>query len=159
MSNSYIDNDIPQKSTVTENSENDKPLEETGNSSLPLDCNDSHINKSENQTDTDNRSVNFQTNQNSEIPVKINGDVMDTGEKNNEWLDILGSGGIMKKTIVEGESGTQPTKNEKCSIKYSCSLENGTVVESMSQFTFFLGESDVSNGFCNLYDLFIGYPN
>lgn len=69
--------------------------------------------------------------------------VNETNEKKDEWVDILGSGGIMKKTIIEGKPGTQPTRTEKCTINYTCSLEDGTIVENKTNFSFFLGESDV----------------
>lgn len=65
-------------------------------------------------------------------------------EHESEWLDILGSGGIMKKQIIDGKPGTKPTRNEKCTINYTCSLEDGTVVDSAENFELFLGESDVS---------------
>lgn len=66
-----------------------------------------------------------------------------TLEEKEDWLDILGSGGILKKVIVEGKSETKPTRNDKCTINYTCSLEDGTVADSGSQFELFLGESDV----------------
>lgn len=68
-------------------------------------------------------------------------------EKKDEWENILGSGAIFKKTIDDGQPDTHPVRSNKCIINYTCSLEDGSVVENEQNFEFFLGESDVSAKF------------
>lgn len=64
-------------------------------------------------------------------------------EKKIDWLDLLGSGAIMKKIIIEGKPDTRPQRSEKCIINYCCFLEDDTVVDSSDNFKLYLGESDV----------------
>lgn len=63
----------------------------------------------------------------------------------DEWTDLLGSGAIMKKILHEGKPDTRPERNEKCTINYTCYLEDETIVETVSGFDMYLGESDVSS--------------
>lgn len=67
-------------------------------------------------------------------------------EPSPEWVDLLGSGAIMKKILKEGKPDTRPNKNEKCIINYSLYLEDEILVESASNFELNLGESDVIQG-------------
>lgn len=127
--NNYIEIDTQKNLNVTEISGEDS----------------SFVNNSDFQAEMDECPVNSEI-ENSEVSPGITEYPVDANEE-NDWLDILGSGGIMKKTIVEGKSGTQPTKNEICTIQYTCSLENGTIVESANNYTLSLGESDVSSRF------------
>lgn len=74
-----------------------------------------------------------------------NGDIpKESVEKSeNEWTDILGSGGIMKKILQEGHPETRPEKSDKCEINYKCMLEDKTLVEEAQNFEINLGECDV----------------
>lgn len=62
-----------------------------------------------------------------------------------EWIDLLGSGGIMKKILKEGEPDTKPQRSDKCEIHYTSTLEDDTLVEDTSE-TIHLGECDVIQG-------------
>lgn len=65
-------------------------------------------------------------------------------DKKDEWIDLLGSGAIMKKIIIEGKPNTRPQRSQKCIINYTCSLhKDNTVVDSAENFDLHLGESDV----------------
>ncbi|KAF6168154.1 hypothetical protein GIB67_011539, partial [Kingdonia uniflora] len=46
----------------------------------------------------------------------------------NSIRDLCTDGGIMKKTITEGEGWTTPKDSDEVLIKYELRLENGTVV-------------------------------
>lgn len=143
MSNHFIDNEIANELRTSEIPENDTVIKH-----------DSITNKSDHTEFNNTIPINVEAIDNSEEttnnktePLENDGSLNETDEKKDEWVDILGSGGIMKKTIIEGKSGTQPTRTEKCTINYICSLEDGTVVETVNNFSFFLGESDVSSIF------------
>ncbi|XP_018576191.1 peptidyl-prolyl cis-trans isomerase FKBP8 isoform X2 [Anoplophora glabripennis] len=87
------------------------------------------------------------TNGTKEIDASESEDnVVEHTEKKNEWLDLLGSGAVMKKIITEGKPDTRPQRSEKCIINYCCLLEDGTVVDSTDNFKLNLGESDVISG-------------
>ncbi|KAJ8928885.1 hypothetical protein NQ314_018491 [Rhamnusium bicolor] len=84
-----------------------------------------------------------------EIASERHQKVIQTGKDdvlNDDWIDLLGSGAIMKKIINEGKVDTRPQRMEKCIINYTCLLEDGTVVESENNFELHLGESDVIQG-------------
>lgn len=66
------------------------------------------------------------------------------------WIDLLGSGAIMKKVIQEGTPDTKPQRNEKCTINYTCTLEDGTVADCRNNFEFYLTESEVSFRVCQI---------
>ncbi|XP_056638956.1 peptidyl-prolyl cis-trans isomerase FKBP8 [Diorhabda sublineata] len=72
-----------------------------------------------------------------------------------EWVDLLGSGAIMKKIVVEGEPNSRPRRNEKCVINYSCYLEDETLIQQERNFELNLGESDVIQGL----DICLGLMN
>ncbi|CAH1961514.1 unnamed protein product [Acanthoscelides obtectus] len=59
-----------------------------------------------------------------------------------EWTDLLGSGVIMKKIIIEGKPDTRAERSEKCIINYTGYLEDETVVESCGNLEVYLGEYD-----------------
>lgn len=50
-------------------------------------------------------------------------------EKKDEWDDVLGSGGLLKKILKEGQEDTRPKRLELCTINYKCTLEDGKEVE------------------------------
>lgn len=77
----------------------------------------------------------------SESETKETTDHVDN--KKDEWIDLLGSGAVMKKIIIEGKSETRPQRSEKCVINYICSFDDDTVINSAENFELRLGESDV----------------
>ncbi|NXK42812.1 FKBP8 isomerase, partial [Piprites chloris] len=61
-----------------------------------------------------------------------------------EWLDVLGSGLLKKKTLVPGRGvDTRPQKGQDVTIRLKATLEDGTVVEEDPALTFTLGDCDV----------------
>lgn len=70
--------------------------------------------------------------------------------KDDIWKDVLGSGCIMKKIIHEGIPDTKPQRLQTCCINYTCTLEDGTVIEEVDGMEIFVGDSDVIQGldFC-----------
>lgn len=107
-------------------------------------------NKLENDDLKDSAENNFVINENSDEttpnssqPIELPKESTEEIKENDGWCDILGSGGIMKKTIEEGKPDTRPIQSEKCTINYICSLEDGTIIETKNNYQFFLGESDV----------------
>lgn len=144
MSANFLENEIISETENKEISTSDKVIIH----------NESDIsNKSENNTEVSNlkdvAEKNIEINENLDDTNPPNSKSDEKSEepsnKTNDWLDILGSGGILKKSIVEGKPDTRPTRGEKCTINYTCSLEDGTITESKSDYQFFLGESDVSS--------------
>lgn len=70
-------------------------------------------------------------------------------ENKDEWVDLLGSGSIMKKIIREGLPDTKPQRLQKCRINYTCTLEDDPEVILQEEGNeIFLGDCDVS--YCNL---------
>lgn len=67
-------------------------------------------------------------------------------EPKQEWLDVLGSGDLKVKTLVEGEPGTRPQTSEICTIKLKAELEDGTVVEEHDELSVELNGSEVIQG-------------
>lgn len=61
-----------------------------------------------------------------------------------EWIDLLGSGSIMKKIIKEGTPDSRPKRMQNCKIRYECSLADGTVIETADEFVLQLGDCEVS---------------
>lgn len=79
---------------------------------------------------------------------KASGD--DSHKKENqigEWQDLLGSGGIMKKILVEGKPDTRPQRLERCTINYECTLENGDLIEKEEYIEVLLGDHEVSTSY------------
>lgn len=145
MSGNFLENEIISETKNKEVPENDEvinPSETIKNKSNDhIEINNSIFKTGatmeHNEILEETKPYNSDENINSE-------ELNDDEEEHDGWLDILGSGGIMKKTIQEGKSESRPTRSDKCTINYTCSLEDGTVVESTNHFQFFLGEADVS---------------
>ncbi|CAG9860350.1 unnamed protein product [Phyllotreta striolata] len=89
-----------------------------------------------NETETDNEEYEH------EKPAEVE----EIPEPQPEWVDLLGSGAIMKKLLTEGKPDSRPQRSEKCIINYTLYLKDETVVESASNFQLNLGESDVIQG-------------
>ncbi|XP_019877780.2 peptidyl-prolyl cis-trans isomerase FKBP8 [Aethina tumida] len=68
-------------------------------------------------------------------------------ENKDEWVDLLGSGSIMKKIIREGLPDTKPQRLQKCRINYTCTLEDDPEVILQEEGNeIFLGDCDVIQG-------------
>ncbi|KAM3939960.1 peptidyl-prolyl cis-trans isomerase FKBP8 isoform 1-T3 [Leptodactylus fuscus] len=62
----------------------------------------------------------------------------------DKWLDILGNGLLKKKVLTPGKGPeTRPRKGQDVTVRMKTSLDNGSVVEDISSFTFTLGDGDV----------------
>lgn len=61
----------------------------------------------------------------------------------DEWVDILGSGVIMKKVLKEGTPDTRPEKQETCTINYELYVEEDDVIQKEENFEIDLGDNDV----------------
>ena len=70
--------------------------------------------------------------------------------KDQESIDIIGDGGIMKKIMVEGKAGEEVPMNVVASVHYTGRLLDGTVFDSSVKrgkpFTFNLGKREVILG-------------
>lgn len=64
----------------------------------------------------------------------------------DEWMDILGSGHLMKKVLVAGIPDSRPNKSDICSITYTGCLEDGTVVDKAENVKIQLNDNEVIQG-------------
>ncbi|XP_074834291.1 peptidyl-prolyl cis-trans isomerase FKBP8 [Carettochelys insculpta] len=61
-----------------------------------------------------------------------------------EWLDVLGSGLLRKKTLVPGQGvESRPCKSQDVTVRLKAMLEDGSVVEDNPSLSFTLGDGDV----------------
>ncbi|KAF7237063.1 Peptidyl-prolyl cis-trans isomerase FKBP8 [Varanus komodoensis] len=61
-----------------------------------------------------------------------------------EWLDVLGSGLLKKKVLVEGlGQDSRPVKGQDVTIRMKAMLEDGIVVLEEPRLTFTLGDCDI----------------
>lgn len=61
-----------------------------------------------------------------------------------EWLDVLGSGLLKKKTLVPGQGvESRPRKGQDVTVRLKAMLEDGRVVEDNPSLSFTLGDCDV----------------
>uniref|UniRef100_A0A672UZ16 peptidylprolyl isomerase n=2 Tax=Strigops habroptila TaxID=2489341 RepID=A0A672UZ16_STRHB len=68
----------------------------------------------------------------------------EAAEDPQEWLDVLGSGLLKKKTLVPGRgTDTRPRKGQDVTVRLKAALEDGSVVEENPALTFTLGDCDV----------------
>ncbi|XP_060068867.1 peptidyl-prolyl cis-trans isomerase FKBP8-like [Ylistrum balloti] len=63
-------------------------------------------------------------------------------EKEKE-IDIFGNGLLVKKVIRKGSSDERPNDGDTCTINIEVKLADGTLVDQMEKFSFFLGEHEV----------------
>lgn len=71
---------------------------------------------------------------------------IDHKNSENEWVDLLGSGAIMKKIIKEGTPNTRPERQQMCSIGYELYIKEDKVIEKQEKLEIDLGDSDVVQG-------------
>ncbi|KAJ1530594.1 hypothetical protein ONE63_005476 [Megalurothrips usitatus] len=64
----------------------------------------------------------------------------------SEWLDILGSGQIKKKILVEGEKDTRPQRSDLCEINLEGRLKDGTIIEKYDNLFLHAGDGEVIQG-------------
>ncbi|XP_064353712.1 peptidyl-prolyl cis-trans isomerase FKBP8 isoform X1 [Dromaius novaehollandiae] len=68
----------------------------------------------------------------------------EAAEDPQEWLDVLGSGLLKKKTLVPGRGAeSRPRKGQDVTVRLKAMLEDGSVVEESPGLTFTLGDCDV----------------
>lgn len=67
-------------------------------------------------------------------------------DKEEEWLDILGSGQLKKKIITHGQNDTRPERYHVCLVSLEGTLNDGTVVDKYEGFKFQLGDAEVIQG-------------
>lgn len=71
-------------------------------------------------------------------------------ESSAGWEDVLGSGSVLKKIIKEGKPDSRPKRLDVCKIRFTCTLEDGTVVEKKN-LSVQLGDCEVRRvSFCCL---------
>lgn len=64
----------------------------------------------------------------------------------NENMDILGSGELIKKTLIKGEKNTRPGRLDLCVVDIIGKLDNGTEVENFVDYKIQLGDVEVVQG-------------
>ncbi|XP_071512020.1 peptidyl-prolyl cis-trans isomerase FKBP8-like [Diadema antillarum] len=65
-------------------------------------------------------------------------------EDEDEWLDVLGSGQLMKKVLKEGKGeSSRPERGASATVRMLARLEDGTEVEQHDRFTFTQGDGEV----------------
>jgi len=65
-------------------------------------------------------------------------------EKEDEWLDILGSGQLMKKIVTKGREDTRPQRSDLCTVKYVAKYQDKVVEEG--NVTINLGDAELIQG-------------
>lgn len=55
----------------------------------------------------------------------------------------------MKKIINEGTPGTAPQRSSNCKIKYTCTLEDGTLIEQADCLELQVGDCEVKHAITN----------
>jgi len=86
---------------------------------------------------------------------EVSEDEMKTAATVRTWDDILGSGSLMKFIILDGKPNSRPQRLQTCKIKYTCTLEDGTLVDENDNFELQLGDCEVVQGL----DLALGLMN
>lgn len=110
--------------------ENDAESKEMGASSLEKDEN-------KNETDKGHKEVTVQTPSTNES---------DSKEGKEEWMDILGSGQLKKKTLKPGLPDSRPQKADVCEISVTGKLEDGTIFEHFKCLEINLGDNETIQG-------------
>lgn len=67
-------------------------------------------------------------------------------EVKEEWLDVLGSGQIKKKILVEGEKDTRPQRSDVCEVSIEGRLQDGTVIEKCDKLVLSAMEGEAIQG-------------
>jgi len=63
--------------------------------------------------------------------------------KEEEWLDILGSGDLKKRVIKKGQKDVKPQRRDICTLKIVGVLNDGTVVEEYDDISIQVGDLEV----------------
>ncbi|KAK9499226.1 hypothetical protein O3M35_002303 [Rhynocoris fuscipes] len=69
-----------------------------------------------------------------------------TEDIKDEWMDILGSGQLKKKTLKPGIPDTRPQKSDVCLIDVKGKLEDGTIFEQQLMLEINLGDNELVQG-------------
>ncbi|XP_073975256.1 peptidyl-prolyl cis-trans isomerase zonda [Rhodnius prolixus] len=70
----------------------------------------------------------------------------DSKEEKEEWMDILGSGQLKKKTLKPGIPDSRPQKADVCEISVTGKLEDGTIFEQSKCLEINLGDNETIQG-------------
>ncbi|VDO07029.1 unnamed protein product [Rodentolepis nana] len=66
--------------------------------------------------------------------------------KDSEYVDILGNGTVLIKTISKGlGQGSRPSHGDSVVISYKCYLEDGTLVEELENQNIVIGDGDCTH--------------
>jgi len=86
--------------------------------------------------------------QNTELSNGDNtlGSVDEDKEKEEEWLDILGSGQLKKKVLKHAENSYRPQRSHICEINVQGRLSDGTVVDAHDHLNVQIGDAEVIQG-------------
>lgn len=113
----------------------------------------SEANKGADSLSTGNPNITSQESCSSaELPSADMNSAAEVSEKNEkkepteEWMDILGSGHLLKKVLRTGFPDTRPHKSDICLVSYTGRLEDGTVVENVSNLKIHLNDNEVIQG-------------
>lgn len=124
-------NDGFQRNNTTETTKTEELVNSNTPDSENNEFSDTEADTNKNKNDDENES-------------KASGDTCVEKEQVDEWQDLLGSGSIMKKILIQGKPESRPQRLERCTINYECSLENGDFVEKQENLEVLLGDHEVS---------------
>uniref|UniRef100_T1JKE5 peptidylprolyl isomerase n=1 Tax=Strigamia maritima TaxID=126957 RepID=T1JKE5_STRMM len=68
------------------------------------------------------------------------------GEARGDWLDVIGSGDIMKRVVLCGAKHTRPHRGQVVTVNLKGYLEDEMEVECLEDFSFTLGDAEVVQG-------------
>ncbi|XP_054277838.1 peptidyl-prolyl cis-trans isomerase FKBP8 [Macrosteles quadrilineatus] len=80
----------------------------------------------------------------TDIENEPHGNSSEDEEREQEWLDILGSGQLLKKVIKKGLSDSRPQRSDVCTVRYVGKYEDKVVDEG--NVTINLGDGEVIQG-------------
>lgn len=69
-----------------------------------------------------------------------------TEQTEPEWVDILGSGHLLKKILRSPEKGIKPLQSYICTINLKGCLEDGSVVEELDNYKVQIGDAELVHG-------------
>ncbi|XP_069671727.1 peptidyl-prolyl cis-trans isomerase FKBP8 [Periplaneta americana] len=133
-----LDNSVP---SVTKQSESDETIE-NGQSYSSLEVNVSPL-ETEISTGTSNGGQNTESINEDKTQGSVDEDKDDEEE---EWLDILGSGQLKKKTLKRAENSYRPQRSYICEVNIEGCLPDGTVVDKLTNASIQIGDAEIVQG-------------
>ena len=89
--------------------------------------------------------ANLNENEKNELE-KLSKEADNVKEPEEEIMDILGNGQLLKKVIRKGNTDTRPQRHDIVKISYEGKLDDGTVVEEEQNFILQVGDTEVVQG-------------